>query len=229
MRDREGLQHHPARLRDRLELEEQPRLAGARLRHRRDDLPMPGLARLLGGMLHRIHLALASDELRQPAPRRALQARAQRPEARHLENIDRLGDAFDPGRPQRLELKYPAQSFCVVSVTAIDPVGASVCIREARLVECPIGVYSVCASPVLIERTTASPVLTPTRASSGGFPPRAASPSSGASPPACEARHTARAADGPRARPARRTARRCHRQWTARCSRRSDGPRRSSA
>jgi hypothetical protein len=72
--------------------------------------------------------------------------------------------------PSALNAKYPAQSFSVVSVTAIEPVGAMVCIRDARLVECPIGVYSVCASPVLIERTTVSPVLMPTRTSSGGLP-----------------------------------------------------------
>ena len=33
--------------------------------------------------------------------------------------------------------------------------------RAARLIECPIGVYSVCASSVRIDRTTTSPVLSP--------------------------------------------------------------------
>ncbi len=50
-------------------------------------------------------------------------------------------------------------SFWVCSVMTIEPVGASVCIRAARLIEWPIGVYSVCASSVRIERTTTSPVL----------------------------------------------------------------------
>ena len=83
VRDRERLQHHPSRLRSRLELEEQPRLADARLSHRGRDLPVsrPGL---LGGVLERLHLALAPDELGQPAPGRTLQPRAQRPEAGHL-------------------------------------------------------------------------------------------------------------------------------------------------
>src|SRR6185437_2064555 len=54
----------------------------------------------------------------------------------------------------------------------MDPVGATACIREARLVVCPMGVYSVCPAPVLIERTTTSPVFTPTRPSIG-IPPSA--------------------------------------------------------
>ena len=57
----------------------------------------------------------------------------------------------------------------------------------------------------------------------------AVSPNSASSPPASAAPHRARAADGPRAQPARRTARRCRRRSIARCSRRSDAPRRSSA
>ncbi len=47
VRNRKRLQHHPARLRGRLELEEQPRLADSRLGHRGDDLPAPRLG-LLG-------------------------------------------------------------------------------------------------------------------------------------------------------------------------------------
>ena len=42
VRDRERFQHHPARLRDRFELEQQTRLTDPRLRHRRDDLPVTG-------------------------------------------------------------------------------------------------------------------------------------------------------------------------------------------
>src|SRR5712692_2125900 len=54
----------------------------------------------------------------------------------------------------------------------MDPVGATACIREARLVVCPIGVYSTWPTPVVIERTTTSPVFAPTRASIG-IPPSA--------------------------------------------------------
>jgi hypothetical protein len=53
---------------------------------------------------------------------------------------------------------------------AIDPIGASTCIRAARLVECPIGVYWACASPVRIDSTTASPVFAPTRTWSAACP-----------------------------------------------------------
>ena len=43
-----------------------------------------------------------------------------------------------------------------------EPVGARVCIRAARFVVWPIGVYSTWASSVRIERITTSPVFTPT-------------------------------------------------------------------
>src|SRR5208337_2676047 len=72
--------------------------------------------------------------------------------------------------PSRLSVKYHSQSLAVDSAAAIEPTGASVCIREARLLVWPIGVYSVCPSPVAIERTTTSPVFTPTRASSDRLP-----------------------------------------------------------
>jgi hypothetical protein len=48
-------------------------------------------------------------------------------------------------------------------VIAIEPIGASACMRAARLVECPTGTYSACA-PVLTERITTSPLFAPTRA-----------------------------------------------------------------
>ena len=57
-----------------------------------------------------------------------------------------------------------------IETFAIDPAGAVVCSRDARFAVCPIGVYSVCPSPVEIERTTTSPVFTPTRACSGNRP-----------------------------------------------------------
>src|SRR5208282_2661422 len=44
-----------------------------------------------------------SDELRQAAPGRALQARAQRPESRDPVDVDRLGDAFNARGAARLE------------------------------------------------------------------------------------------------------------------------------
>lgn len=66
--------------------------------------------------------------------------------------------------PSDLKVKYPSHSLRVASVAAIEPTGARVCIRAARLVAWPIGVYSVCVSAVRIVRTTASPVFTPTRA-----------------------------------------------------------------
>ena len=67
--------------------------------------------RLLGGVFERLHLALAPDELGQPAPCRTLQSRPQRPEAGHLINIDRLADAFDSGWTQRLQDKIAFTQF----------------------------------------------------------------------------------------------------------------------
>ena len=110
MRDREGLQHHPAGLILDLELVEQARFAGACLRHRGDDLPAPG-PRLLGRALERVHLGIPPHELRQSAAGRALQPRPQRPESCHLINADRLAQAFDPGRTQRLELEVSFHQF----------------------------------------------------------------------------------------------------------------------
>ncbi|HUA35507.1 MAG TPA: hypothetical protein VMA09_17995 [Candidatus Binataceae bacterium] len=70
--------------------------------------------------------------------------------------------------------KYPSTSLLVCSLIAIEPVGATACIRDARLVVCPIGVYSTWPLPVEIERTTTSPVFAPMRASIG-LPPSATS------------------------------------------------------
>jgi hypothetical protein len=110
VRYRNRLQHHPAGLRSRLELEEQARLADPGLRHRRHDLPTPRLC-LLGGMPQCFHLALASNELGQPAADRTLQLRAQRPESGHLVNVNRLADAFDPAGAERLELEVTFDEF----------------------------------------------------------------------------------------------------------------------
>jgi hypothetical protein len=63
VRDRVGLQHQASALRDRLEFEQQPRLAHPWLPHRGYKLPVARLGSL-GCVLEGLHLALASDELR---------------------------------------------------------------------------------------------------------------------------------------------------------------------
>ena len=93
-----------------------------------------------------------------------LQPRAQRSQPRHFANVDRHADAFDPSRSQRFEREVALDQFAHRLTdhesTPGSPVSAS---RDARLVEWPIGVYSVCASSVSIDRTTTSPVFTPIR------------------------------------------------------------------
>src|SRR5215472_13135312 len=54
-------------------------------------------------MLKRLHLTLAPDKLRQPAPHSALEPRAQWPKAGHLVNVDGLADTSDSGCAQRLQ------------------------------------------------------------------------------------------------------------------------------
>jgi hypothetical protein len=76
--------------------------------------------------------------------------------------------------PIGLRAKYPSTSLRVASLIAIDPVGATACIRAARFAVCPIGVYSTWPPPVEIERITTSPVVAPMRASIG-IPPSATS------------------------------------------------------
>src|ERR1039458_3302409 len=53
------------------------------------------------------------------------------------------------------------------SVIRHTQVGASACIREARLVVCPIGVYSTCPPPVAIERTSRTTFELPTGSCQG--------------------------------------------------------------
>src|SRR5215469_15127937 len=86
----------------RLELIEQPRLAEPRLRHHRDHLSPSGFG---GGQraLHLIQLRAAPDESRKSAAGRGLQPRAQRSQARRLENVDRFADALYLRRTERLE------------------------------------------------------------------------------------------------------------------------------
>src|SRR6266851_5007619 len=74
VRDRIRFEDFAGRRDSRLELVEQPRLAGARLGHHRDHLPVPAY-RQLERALQLLKLALAPDELRQTAPRRALKMR----------------------------------------------------------------------------------------------------------------------------------------------------------
>src|SRR6266851_3619102 len=119
-------------------------------------------------MLHRLHLALPPDELG-PAADRALQPRAQGSQAGDFVNVDRLADAFDFGWTKTVEDEVALAELPDL-FSCCEPIGASTCIRAARLAVCPIGVYSVCASPVWIKRTTTSPVFTPTRACSGNLP-----------------------------------------------------------
>jgi hypothetical protein len=59
--------------------------------------------RLLSGASDCRHLGIAPDELRESAPRRTLQTRAQRPQPDDLEHVDRFRQAFDPRRSHRFE------------------------------------------------------------------------------------------------------------------------------
>ena len=111
MRDRVRLQHFASVRDSGLELVHQARLARARLANCRNDLPVarPGLLQRAG---HRRHLALAPDEPRQPAPRRELEVRPQRPGAHHLVHLDRGVESLYRRRPQRPELEVAlAQSL----------------------------------------------------------------------------------------------------------------------
>jgi hypothetical protein len=56
-------------------------------------------------MLECVHLVLTPDKLRQSARRRALQPRAQLPEARHLIDLDLLADPLTLVGPKLLSWK----------------------------------------------------------------------------------------------------------------------------
>ena len=144
VRDREGLQHHPAGLRRRLELEEQPRLADAR--------PRPSPRRSARARLAPARRAASSPPSRARARRtssaRARAARckprAQRPEPGHLVNVDRLADAFD-SRRARARLKHEV-AFAQLAGRfghrdRTDRREQSASARPGWSV-CPIGVYS---------------------------------------------------------------------------------------
>jgi hypothetical protein len=71
VRDRVGFEYFARRRYSRLELMEEPRLAGAGFRDHRDDLPVT-IKREFESAPHMLEFALAPDELRQPASRRKL-------------------------------------------------------------------------------------------------------------------------------------------------------------
>jgi hypothetical protein len=106
MRNRVGLQHQASGLRDRLELEDQTRLADPWFAHRRYDLAMTAFCQLQRP-LHLLQLGLASDEPGQTALRRDLQSRPQRPQPGYLDHVNRLAHPLDSGRPQRFEVEVP--------------------------------------------------------------------------------------------------------------------------
>src|SRR5262245_32949978 len=104
MRNREGLQHQAAFLRDELEFMEQSRLPHPRFAHHTRDLPMSCFC-LLQGSLQMLSLALPAHEPHQAALSGNLHPGAERPYPQHLINLDRLTDAFDLRCTQGLELK----------------------------------------------------------------------------------------------------------------------------
>src|SRR6266851_5099685 len=104
MRHRVGFEHLAIAWQHRLELIDQPRLAGSRLRHRGDNLTVTA-ARQLQRTLHLGNFALAPDELRQPAPRRQFEMTVQRSDTDHLVDVYRLFDAFDFSRTQLAQLE----------------------------------------------------------------------------------------------------------------------------
>src|SRR5262249_1842466 len=92
----------PPRLAGGLELVEKARLADPGLGDYCDNLALPRL-RQLGGVLHRLHLALATHEPRVTACRGALEASAQRPQPGDFIDFQRLADPLDTSGPQPLE------------------------------------------------------------------------------------------------------------------------------
>jgi hypothetical protein len=62
-------------------------------------------------MAHLRQFRLASDELREAPSHRTLQSRAQRSQTGDLVNVDRLTNALDPGRSQRLNREVTFDQF----------------------------------------------------------------------------------------------------------------------
>src|SRR5262249_13062354 len=110
-----GFQNTPTPLVARPEFMEQARLADSGLSHCRDDLAVPGLCQL-GGVLHRVHLALAAHELGVTACRCPLQARPQRSQSGHLVDVDRFTNPLDlgwsEGSEKEIALTELANLFC---------------------------------------------------------------------------------------------------------------------
>jgi hypothetical protein len=71
-----------------------------------------------------------------------LKARFERTQAGHFVHVDRLTDTFDFGCAERLQDEVAFAKLAGVLANRDGTDGAAVCIREARLVVCPIGVYS---------------------------------------------------------------------------------------
>ncbi len=77
----------------------------------RDKLPAP-VPRQFEHALHLLQLILAPDESGQPAPRRELEVRPERPGAQHLVHFDEPIEPFHRRRPKRPELEVTlAQSL----------------------------------------------------------------------------------------------------------------------
>ena len=82
---------------------DEPRLADARLADQGDDLAVAA-AGPFGRALERGKLRLASHETGQTARRRGLEPPTRRLGSAQLIGLDRLGDAADRGRAERLDL-----------------------------------------------------------------------------------------------------------------------------
>src|SRR5262249_30654922 len=97
------------------------------------------VTRELQSMLHLFQLGLPAHELSQSAPRRHLQACAQRSKSCHLENFERIVCPFNARRSQRSYLKVALGNRRTLSPITTEPGLASVCKRAASPVEWPIG------------------------------------------------------------------------------------------
>src|SRR5439155_12045376 len=102
VRDRESLQHRPARRGNRLKFMEQSRLANTRVGHCGNDLAASRLD-LLSRELECVHLAFAADELGKSARGRALKVSTQWSKSGHRKYFDRLTYPFYHRWAERLE------------------------------------------------------------------------------------------------------------------------------
>src|ERR1700674_4050109 len=133
MRHRVGFEHL-TRWRDScLELIDQPRLAGARLGHDRNDLPLPS-DRQFERTLQLLKLMLAPHELREPTPRGDIEMAARRPGRDDLVNLDRSGDALDFGGSQAAQLEITFDQTPRV-LTDYDGIGGRHALHPRRQVD----------------------------------------------------------------------------------------------